>query len=151
MHARDIMIEPLTIAPASSVRELAKLLLDHRSDGACVVDDGRLVGIVTLMDLIYQEKEVHLPSILSIMDFAIPLEPPGRLRAELDKITGTRVNQIMTIDVLTTSPDAVVSEAATMMVEKHLTLVPVVEDGRLLGVITKLSLLDAVMSAGKSK
>ena len=139
------MVDALIVVPDRSVRDLAKLLLDENSDGACVVEDGRLVGVVTTMDLVFQEKKVHLPSILSFMDFAIPLEPPDRLRQELEKIAGTRVREIMSTDLVTVGPDATMSEVASLMVDKHLTLVPVVESERVLGVINKQSLLRATL------
>lgn len=147
MHARDIMIEALTVVPDRSVRDLAKLLLERGLDGACVIENARLVGVVTTMDLVFQEKQVHLPSILSFMDFAIPLEPPGRLRAELDKIAGTAVEQIMSREPVTVAPDRLVSEVARMMVDEHLTIVPVVQDGELLGMITKQALLRSVLGS----
>ncbi|MCA9680822.1 MAG: CBS domain-containing protein [Myxococcales bacterium] len=145
MQAREFMVDALIVVPDRSVRDLAKLLLDENSDGACVVEDGRLVGVVTTMDLVFQEKKVHLPSILSFMDFAIPLEPPDRLRQELEKIAGTRVREIMSTDLVTVGPDATMSEVASLMVDKHLTLVPVVESERVLGVINKQSLLRATL------
>ena len=146
MQARDIMIEALTVTPSTSVRSLVELLLSQRSDGACVIDNGALVGVVTTMDLVFQEKRVHLPSVLSFMDFAIPLEPPRKLQDELDKIAGTDVAAIMSGDPITVAASVPMSEVATMMVERHLTLVPVVEDGRLLGVVTKEALLRAAFS-----
>jgi CBS domain-containing protein len=145
MHVRDIMIEPLTVVPDRSVRELAKLLLDRGLDGACVVENGRLVGVVTTMDLVFQQKQVHLPSILSFMDFAIPLEPPSRLREELDKIAGTTVGQIMSGPPFFVAPERSVAEVARAMVEKHLTIVPVVEHDAVIGMVTKPSLLHAVL------
>jgi CBS domain-containing protein len=145
MQARDIMIEALTVAPGCSVRDLARLLLERNCDGACVLEVDQLIGVVTTMDLVFQEKQVHLPSILSFMDFAIPLEPPGRLRAELDKIAGTTVEQIMTRELVVVDPERPVSEVARMMVDDHLTIVPVVDDDQLLGMITKQALLRAVL------
>jgi CBS domain-containing protein len=145
MQARDIMIEALTVVPGRSVRDLAVLLLDRGLDGACVIANDQLVGVVTTMDLVFQEKQVHLPTILSFLDFAIPLEPPSRLRAELDKIAGTTVEQIMTREPVTVEPERPVSEVARMMVDQHLTIVPVVDDGELLGMITKQALLRSAL------
>ncbi|MFO7561342.1 MAG: CBS domain-containing protein [Enhygromyxa sp.] len=143
MQARDIMVEPLTVIPTRSIRDLAELLLRERSDGACVIEHGRLVGVVTTMDLVFQEKQVHLPSILTIMDFAIPLEPPDRLREELDKIAGSSVADIMSPHPIFVTADTPMSEVASQMVEKHLTIVPVVEGDRVIGMITKQALLHA--------
>jgi CBS domain-containing protein len=141
MQAREVMVEALTVIPTRSVRDLAQLLLRERSDGACVIENGRLVGVVTTMDLVFQEKQVHLPSILSVMDFAIPLEPPQRLREELDKIAGTRVVDIMSRTPIFVTPETPISEVASLMVDKHLTIVPVVEGDRVIGMITKHALL----------
>ncbi len=140
------MVEALTVVPSRSVRELVRLLLDERSDGACVVEDGKLVGVVTTMDLVFQEKQVHLPSIFTFMDFAIPLEPPERLRHELDKISGTEVRDIMSKHPIFVDGDAPMSEVASLMVDKHLTIVPVVERGRVIGMVTKQALLRAAFS-----
>lgn len=137
------MVEPLTVVPNRSVRDLAELLLRERSDGACVIEHGRLVGVVTTMDLVFQEKRVHLPSILTLMDFAIPLEPPERLREELDKISGTTVADIMSRQPIFATPDTPMSEVASRMVDQHLTIVPVVEGERLIGMVTKQALLRA--------
>ena len=140
------MVEALTVVPTRSVRDLVQLLLNERSDGACVVEDGRLVGVVTTMDLVFQEKQVHLPSILTFMDFAIPLEPPDRLRNELDKISGTRVADIMSSHPIFVTPDKPMSEVASLMLDQHLTIVPVVEGDRVIGMVTKQALLRAAFS-----
>jgi CBS domain-containing protein len=143
MQAREIMAEALTVVPTRSVRDLAEMLLRERSDGACVIEHGRLIGVVTTMDLVFQEKQVHLPTILTLMDFAIPLEPPDRLREELDKIAGARVADIMTRHPIFVAPDTSMGEVASLMVEKHLTIVPVVDGERVVGMITKSTLLRA--------
>lgn len=144
------MIEALTVPRDLPVRALVDLLLREHADGACVVEAGRLVGVVTTMDLVFQEKRVHVPAILSFLEFAIPLEPPGRLRAELDKIAGTTVDDIMSPKPIVVGPDATTADVAARMVEQHLTLLPVVEDGALLGVVTKTALLRAVFPAATS-
>jgi CBS domain-containing protein len=144
MQAREFMVAPLVVAPDQSVRDLVELLLREHADGACVVEDGQLVGVVTTMDLVFQEKQVHLPSFLAVMDFMIPLEPAARLRHELDKITATRVRDMMSARPLSVGTDTPIAEVATLMVDKHITVVPVVEDGRVVGMITKPALLRAV-------
>jgi CBS domain-containing protein len=147
VRARDFMVEPLVVYPEYPLRELVELLLREHAEGACVVEDDRLVGVVTAMDLVFQEKRVHLPSVLAVMDFVIPLEPPSTLRDELDKIAATTVRDLMSGHPRSVGPDTPLQEVATMMVEGHLTVVPVVEDGRLVGMIGKPALLRAVFPA----
>lgn len=138
------MVEPLVVYPDYPVRELVELLLREHAEGACVVEEDRLVGVVTAMDLVFQEKRVHLPSLLAVMDFVIPLEPPAKLRHELDKIAASSVRDLMSVHPLSVGPDTPIAEVASLMVDKHLTVVPVVEEGRLIGMIGKPSLLRAV-------
>ncbi len=143
------MVEPLTVVPERSIRDLVEMLLREHADGVCVVEDGRLVGVVTAMDLVFQEKQVHLPSVLAIMDFVIPLEPPDRLRHELEKISASRVRDIMTEHPVSVGPEATMAEIASLMVDKHITVLPVVEDERVVGMITKQALLRAAFPSVK--
>lgn len=144
MQAREFMVAPLTVAPDLSVRDLVELLLREHADGACVVEDDQLVGVVTTMDLVFQEKQVHLPSFLAVLDFIIPLEPPERLQQELDKIAATCVRDMMSARPLTVATDTPMAEVASLMVDKHVTVVPVVDQDRVVGMITKPALLRAV-------
>ena len=149
-QARDIMNpHPLTVGPEVGVAELAKQLLEHDADGACVLRDGELIGVVTEMDLIFKEKKIHVPSFLQIMDAVIPLQLPGKYEDELHKITGLTVAEIMTADPTTISPETSASEAATLMVENHYSLLPVLENDELVGVVTRPGLLRAVYTEGK--
>jgi CBS domain-containing protein len=148
MRAREFMIDALTVSPDLPVQELVDLLLREHADGACVVEAGQLLGVVTTMDLVFQEKQVHLPSALAIMDFVIPLEPPSRLRDELDKIAATRVRDMMSAHPLVVDADAPIAHVASLMVDRHVTIVPVVEHGRLVGMITKPALLRAAFPSG---
>ncbi len=142
-HARDLLDpNPLTVAPDVAVADLARQLIEAGADGACVLEDGRLVGVVTSMDLIFQEKRVHLPSIITIMDLVIPIGTK-RAQAELEHITGRTVRDIMSTPPRFVGLDAGLDEVATLMVDEHFTVVPVVDNGRLVGVVTKQKVLAA--------
>ncbi len=142
--AKQIMDpNPRITTPDVGVAELAGVLLADEEDGACVLDDGELVGVVTEMDLIFKEKQVHVPSFITFMDAVIPLELPGRLRDELRKIAGLTVADIMTRDPVTVGPDTPASEVASLMVENGYSVIPVVDEGTLIGAVTKHGLLRA--------
>lgn len=141
--ARDILsTDALIVNPEMPVADLARTLLTTAEEGACVVEEGRLVGVVTAMDLVYKEKNVHLPTVFAFMDAVIPI---GWKRAEeeLEKIAGLTVAEIMSQDAVTVGPDADLHELATLMVEQHLTMLPVVEGDLLLGVVDKRAVLAA--------
>jgi CBS domain-containing protein len=143
-RASDVMDrEVLTVSPGTQVRELASRLLDEKRDGACVVDHGKLVGVVTEMDLIFQEQPVHLPSFFVFFDAVIPLERPSHVQHELDKLLGAEVKDIMSTDLITVLPTTPLEEVAATMVRRHTGYVPVVEGGGVIGVVTKRAVLKA--------
>jgi len=137
---------PLIVTSETPVKELAAALIERRLDGACVVDDGKLVGVVTSMDLVFQEKELHIPSFFTFLDIMIPLQPMDQLHDEMRKMAGVTVGQIMSREPTVVPPSEDVSSAATTMVEEHYTILPVVEGGQLLGVVTKRGLVRAAYS-----
>jgi CBS domain-containing protein len=142
-RARELLDPaPLVVDQATPVRELASLLLSSGAEGACVLESGRLVGVVTAMDLVFQEKDPRLPSLFTFMDAVIPLGWK-RVEEELHKIAGVTVGQIMSAHPVTVGPDEDLHRIATLMVERHLSMVPVVEDGLLLGVVDKRRVLKA--------
>lgn len=139
--ARDLMRPAVTVGPHTGLRQLAETLLNHGVDGACVLEAGKLVGVVTTMDLVFREKKVHLPTLFHILDAVIPMGSMDKAEKEIARIASTKVGELMTRKVFTVSPDTPMDELATLMVDKNLTLLPVVKDGALLGVITKPALL----------
>lgn len=140
--ARDVMdASPQTVPPDMPVQDLAALLYATRIDGVCVVEEGRLVGVVTTMDLIYKEKRLHLPTFFVFMDALLPLENPLRSAREIEKIAGAKVRDIMSTEPIAVGPEAGLDEIASLMVDKHLTLVPVVEHDKLLGIVGKPAIL----------
>lgn len=140
-----IQPDPVTVSPDLSVTDLARLLLEHDQDGFVVVEEGRVVGVVTAMDLIFQEKRVHLPSFITVMEVVVPVGHRAAVK-ELEKVTGSTVRDIMTPDPYTVAFDAGLDRIATLMVEKHVSLVPVLKDDVLIGVVTKRDVLRAAFS-----
>ncbi len=113
--ARDVMTSPVLAQPHNSITELAQLLEDQKADGACVMEHGRLVGVVTSMDL------VHLK--------------PGEARL---------VVHLMSVNPVTVLPGATLEHCSEQMFHRHLTMLPVVDaDDALLGVVTKDTVLSA--------
>ena len=144
--AGEIMTrEIITVDPEMGVAELAALLWEKSISGAPVVDaDGRLVGVVTETDLIDQSKKVHIPTVLNILDSMIILENPTKLDRELKKMTGTRVKDICTLEPVTVTEETPMDELASIMSERHLHTLPVLKDGRLVGIIGKADIIRAM-------
>ncbi len=147
-RAKDIMTtEILTVTPETSVSELAEIFTSHNINGVPVINaEGKLLGVVTENDLIYQKKKVHIPTVINILDSVIYLESPDKMKQEMQKITGVMVEDIYTRDVVTIDKEAQIDEVATIMAEKNIHTIPVLEDDKLIGVIGKGDIIKTLIN-----
>jgi CBS domain-containing protein len=147
-RAKDIMTrEVATVRLDTSVQELARLLVERHINGVPVLDEaGKLVGIVTEGDLIDQNKKLHIPTVLSLLDSVIFLESPKHLERELKKMAGTTVGDICTRDVITIDEDATLEEVATHMADKRINTIPVLRGGELVGVIGRSDVVRSILT-----
>jgi CBS domain-containing protein len=123
------------------VEEAIKLFAEERISGAPVVEDGRLVGIITEGDLIFQDADVKAPGFLDILGGVVPLGDTDEYRREVLKSAGVTVGEVMTDDPVTVIPEATLAETATIMADRRKKILPVVEGERLVGVITRMDIL----------
>lgn len=148
LTAQDIMTDAsITFSPETDIRTAAKILLEHRINGAPVVDaNGALLGVLCQSDLVAQQKTLAVPSFLTILDGFIPLRSLDDLDREAQKIAAITVGQAMTPRPKAIGPDTSIEEIATLMVEKKLYTLPVVKDGRLVGVVGKEDVLRTLLT-----
>jgi CBS domain-containing protein len=123
------------------VEEAIKFFAEERVSGAPVVEDGRLVGIITEGDLIFQDADVKAPGFLDILGGIVPLGDTDEYRREALKSAGVTVGEVMTDEPVTITPEATLAETATIMAERRKKILPVIEGGRLVGVITRMDIL----------
>ncbi len=130
-----------TLGPDETVEGAIKLFAESGISGAPVVEDGRLVGIVTEGDLIFRDAEIKAPGFLDILGGLIPLGSWDEYRKEALKSAGVTVDEVMTRELITISPDASLVEASTIMADKRVKILPVAEGDNLQGVITRMDIL----------
>ena len=147
LKAKDIMSRQLiTVNTGTTVKELAEVLVRHRISGTPVVDDqGKLVGVVSQSDLVALHKIPHLPRSVTLFDWVIYLEDTGRLEHELEKMAGVDVGDIMTSEPETVAPESSLEETATIMSEKGVHTIPVLDGDRLVGVVGKLDIVRSLL------
>ncbi len=150
MQAKEIMTSPVfTVSPDTPVAQIARLLREKHISGTPVVDDaGKLVGIVTEIDLIKRHARVHFPVYLPFLDSLIFLESPRRYQEDVRRVLGTTAEEIMTRSVQTATPETDIEDIATLMVEERANPIPVVdESGTLVGIVSHTDIVRLVEQA----
>lgn len=139
----DVMTkEVISVTKETSIRELAELFAKHRISSAPVVDaDGDLLGVVTESDLIEQDKNLHIPTVISLFDWVIYLESEKKFERELQKMTGQTVGDIFMTDVETVTPATPLSTVADLMSSRKLHALPVVEGKKVVGMVARIDLI----------
>ncbi|MCF8056000.1 MAG: CBS domain-containing protein [Desulfocapsa sp.] len=147
LTAKDIMSKDVvTVQSQTSVAELAKILTTHHVSGVPVVDDAeKVIAVVTESDLIDQSKKLHIPTVITILDSVFYLENPDRMEEEMKKIAGTKVGDICTGPAKTVSPDTQLDEIATIMAESNIHTIPVLDEGKLVGIIGKKDIIKTLI------
>jgi CBS domain-containing protein len=153
MNVREIMTtDVVSVKRDTPINEIAKLMGARDISGVPVIDDsGGVVGIVTELDLIVRNTRLDVPHFLQILDLGrIPLELPSQYRHRLQHMLGARAEDVMSHEVVTVGPDDNVEKLAELMVKQRVNPVPVVENGKLVGIVSRADLIDmmaAEMSA----
>jgi CBS domain-containing protein len=144
----DIMDrDPVTVQPDDTVETVVRLLREHELQGVPVVNDGgRCVGIVTEADLVIADSQgdLHIPHYIELFGGIVFLEPLRHFEERLKKAIASNVDELMTHDPVTVEAGATIRQAAKIISSKHHNRLPVVEHGRLVGVVTRIDVLAAL-------
>ena len=142
MTVRDVMTTAVvSVRPSTPLKEVARLLIDFRVSGLPVVDDdGRVVGVVSEADFLVKEQG---PTAVPHRHLARLLGESAESRAQLAKLSATTAGECMTAPPITVRPGCSTSEAARMMTARGVNRLPVVDEGRLVGIVTRADLVRA--------
>ncbi|MCJ2163744.1 MULTISPECIES: CBS domain-containing protein [unclassified Pseudodesulfovibrio] len=146
LTAKDIMsTECITLTPDTDIATAAKTLLDNKINGAPVLENGAVVGILCQTDLIAQQKRVTLPSFFTLLDGVFPISSHEDLEREMKKISALKVGDAMTPTPTFISPETSIEDIATMMANEKLYTLPVLDNGKLVGVVGKEDVLKTLL------
>ncbi len=145
MKAADVMgSHVITVGPDATVAEAAKLMATHDVSALPVVDaDGKLVGIVSEADLMQREElgtEIRHPWWVEAMT------PAATLAEEFAKSHGKHVEEVMSEDVITATEDTPVAEIAAALERHRIKRLPIVRDGKPVGIVSRANLIQALAS-----
>lgn len=142
MNAADIMTpDVITVRPETPLDELVDLMLRNRISGLPVVDDGIIVGIVSEGDLLRRAEtgtEKRRSQLLELVGST------ASAAADYVRTHGRKAGDIMTTDLVTVTPDTPIAEIANILETKRIKRVPVVLEGKVLGIVSRANLLKAL-------
>ncbi len=146
LTVKDVMRREVPVAsPATTIAELARLMIDHRVPGVPVVDNGELVGIVTEGDLIQREASVDVPAVATLFDAIFVADAGTPFEEELRHVVAMTAEELMSSPVISIRDIATVSELATLMMQERVNPVPVVNDARqIIGLATRSGLVEMI-------
>ena len=148
-QVNDIMTtEVITVSTGDSVELCAKLMQENNISGLPVLNEaGRVSGIVTEGDLIRRASRVKAPGYLEILGGLIYLGSPKKFVEELQRAMSLEAGQLMSKNLVTVAPEDTVEKAATLMVDKKISRLPVLdESGKMVGIISRRDIMGSLYS-----
>jgi CBS domain-containing protein len=148
----DIMeTDVAVVSPTDPVEDVLRRMREHQVPGVPVVNEGgRCVGIITEADLVLvgEDADLHLPHYFELFGGLVFLESMKHFEERLRKATASTAADLMTEDPVTIEPSATIEQAARVIARKKHNRLPVVEHGVLVGIVTRLDVLDALAGNG---
>jgi CBS domain-containing protein len=146
----DVMSRnPIVVRTQTPLQEAIQILAEKRISGIPVVDDvGKLVGIISETDLMWQETGVTPPAYIMILDSVIYLQNPATYERQLHKVLGQTVGDVMSKNPITISPDKTVKQAAQLMHDRSIHRLPVIDkESQVVGILTRGDIVRAMAAS----
>lgn len=146
LRVRDIMRRDVPrISPNDSVGYVARVMADARLAGVPVVEDGEVIGIITEADIIQREADVDAPMPVPFLDAIFIADAGQPYEEEVRRALALNARMLMSSPVTCIRDDATLSEVATVMVDRHFKVLPVLDaNNELVGIITRAELVRVI-------
>jgi CBS domain-containing protein len=138
MRVKDLMVkEVVTVAPETSLKDVATILAERGISGLPVVDGGKVVGVVSEADILMKAQAPE-PTRGALGRLLHP-----QSQEEVEKLGARTAGEAMSSPAVTIDAVASIAEAASLMVQRGINRLPVVENGRLAGILTRADVVRA--------
>ncbi len=145
MQVRDIMSSPaITVRPDTKIQEIASIMREHQISGLPVVDEnGELLGKITELNLIARNAPVKQPHYITVLSAVIPvgIEDYFNYKEQLRQTLATNASELMDHEVHTIEPGVALEEAMEIMLHPEISMLPVIEQNKVIGVVTRTDLV----------
>ena len=150
MKISDVMSRSVvTATPNMQLKEALELIVRHRVSGLPVVDpDGALAGIITEGDLL---RRAEIGTAGKSPGWLACLVAPGRSALDYVRTHARKVRELMSREVITVAAGAPLEDAISLMQAHHIKRLPVVENGRLIGIVSRADVLRALLTCLSSQ
>lgn len=147
MKIKDVMqTKVITIPMTMEITEIARTLYENNISGVPVIDvDGKLAGIVSEGDLLHKETNPRIPEAVGILGTLIYFRGIKQYESDFKKLMALEASEIMTSHIYTIDPEASVEEAADLMVKHKVKRLPVIQDGEIVGIISRMDIIKTLM------
>ena len=130
------------IGPDASIAETARILVEHQVPGVAVVEHDKIIGIITEADIITREAEVDVPTPVPFQDAIFMADAGPEFEEELRKVTAINARQLMTTPVISIRSNATLTEVATLMVDRRVNPLPVLDaQNNVVGLVSRSDLV----------
>lgn len=147
MNIGEVMSSPaITVAPETSVQEVARLMRENHISGVPIVDsDGRMMGAITELDMIARNAPLEEPRYIAILSGYIPtsFEKYREYKEQLKQALATTAIELMDDDqeFATVTPGTSTDEALRIMLDPENFMLPVIDGGKVVGVVTRTDMV----------
>ena len=132
-------------APGDSISTIARLLVDHRLPGLPVVENGEVIGIITEFDLIVRQADVEVPTPVPFLDAILVADAGPDFDDEVRRVLAVDARHLMSAPVVSVRSSATLSEVATLMVDRNVNLLPVLDEQlKLIGLVSRADLVRVI-------
>jgi CBS domain-containing protein len=147
MKVMDIMqTSVITIQPDTEIKEIARTLFENKISGVPVVDSsGKLAGIISEGDLLHKETNPRIPDVIGFLGALIYYRGVKQYDSDFKKLIALQASEIMTRDVITINKDATIEEAATLMINRNVKRLPVMENEKMIGIISRMDVIKTLI------
>ncbi len=146
LTAREIMTtNVVSVTTETSLKDVARIFVETNYSNLPVLDsEKRLVGVISETDLVEQQKPLHIPTVVALLDGVFYLDSEKRFKEEVARVTATLVGELLDHKLVTCAPDDTIRDLAGLMSKHKVHLLPVVEDDHMIGVVARLDLIKAM-------